>query len=144
MLAVASGGGHWIQLLRVVPAFVDCDCAFICTLDARDQVAGHRFYRVPDANRWNKLAFLRMALSVLTVVVRERPQFVVSTGAAPGYVALRVGRLIGAKTIWLDSFANVDTLSMSGKMAGDVADLWLTQWQHLAKPEGPHYEGSVI
>lgn len=144
LLAVASGGGHWIQLLRIAPAFGDCDCAFVCTLDAGDQVGGHRFYRVPDANRWNKLAVIRMSLTVLGIMVRERPAIVISTGAAPGCIALLFGRLIGAKTIWLDSFANVDTLSMSGRLAGRFADLWLTQWKHLAKPDGPHYEGSVI
>ncbi|CAO4157266.1 Polysaccharide biosynthesis glucuronosyltransferase protein [Methylorubrum extorquens] len=144
LLAVASGGGHWIQLLRVLPAFGDCDCAFVSTLDAGDQVGNYRFYRVPDANRWNKLAVIRMSFAVMGILLRERPAIVISTGAAPGCIALLIGRLMGAKTIWLDSFANVDTLSMSGRMAGWFSHLWLTQWKHLAKPEGPHYEGSVI
>ena len=33
---------------------------------------------------------------------------------------------------------------MSGRLARRVADAWLTQWQHLARPEGPHYWGAVL
>jgi hypothetical protein len=40
--------------------------------------------------------------------------------------------------------ANAEALSLSGEMAGRHADLWLTQWQHLARPEGPEYRGSVL
>jgi len=69
---------------------------------------------------------------------------VISTGAAPGYIALRFARLAKAKTVWLDSIANVDQLSLSGLKIGRYADLWLTQWPHLVRPEGPHYGGSVL
>jgi hypothetical protein len=59
-------------------------------------------------------------------------------------VAIRLGRLIGARTVWIDSIANVETLSLSGAKIGRYVDLWLTQWPHLAKPEGPEFKGAVI
>jgi len=68
----------------------------------------------------------------------------VTTGAAPGYLAIRLGRLMGAKTIWVDSVANAEELSMSGRLAGRHAGLWLTQWAHLAGRPGPEYRGSVL
>jgi Oligosaccharide biosynthesis protein Alg14 like len=54
------------------------------------------------------------------------------------------GRFLGARTIWVDSIANIDVLSMSGQKAGRYADLWLTQWPELASPNGPEYRGSVL
>jgi hypothetical protein len=69
---------------------------------------------------------------------------IISTGAAPGYFAVRLGRLLGAKSIWLDSIANVERVSMTGELVGPKADLWLTQWPHLALPTGPRYEGAVL
>lgn len=109
----------------------------------RDEVAPARFYTVKDASRWNKLALVASALKVLYVIVRERPSIVVSTGAAPGYLALRFAKLIGAQTAWVDSIANVDTLSLSGQMASTKADLCLTQWPHLAGGR-VDYEGRVL
>jgi hypothetical protein len=145
LLAVASGGGHWIQLMRITQAFADCSVTFVTVHDSyRDQVASHNFYVVNDANRWNKLALLKAAGRLAWIVWNEKPDVVISTGAAPGYLALRLGRMIGARTIWLDSIANVEQLSMSGSKIGRFADLWLTQWPHLTRPGGPYYTGSVL
>jgi hypothetical protein len=73
-----------------------------------------------------------------------RPDVIVTTGAAPGYFAVRFGRLLGTRTVWVDSIANAEELSMSGRMAGKHASLWLTQWPHLAQGGGPEYRGSVL
>jgi UDP-N-acetylglucosamine:LPS N-acetylglucosamine transferase len=146
VLAVASGGGHWVQLLRVAPAFADQDVAFVTVNDLyREEVPpGARFYVISDATRWNKLKLVVTLLRLAWIMMRERPHVVISTGAAPGYLALRIGRILAAKTIWIDSMANVDRMSMAGEMAGKHADLWLTQWPELARSDGPHYKGAVI
>jgi len=144
-LAVASSGGHWTQLMRVLPAFTSYEVVFVTVLKSyRSQVPKNRFYLINDANRWNKLRLVQVALKLVWILGKERPDVVVSTGAAPGYFALRLGRLFGAKTIWIDSITNIERLSMSGSLVGRHADLWLTQWPHLAKSEGPHYGGAVL
>ncbi len=145
MLAVASGGGHWIQLVRVVGAFEGSDLVFVTVhRDYQGDVPGHRVNVVNDANRWDRLGLIRLAVRMLGIVVRERPDVVFSTGAAPGFFALFFGRLLGAKTIWLDSLANVERLSLSGRIVRPFAQLWLTQWPDLARPEGPECAGSVF
>jgi exopolysaccharide biosynthesis glucuronosyltransferase PssD len=144
ILAVASSGGHWVQLCRMRPAFEGHDVAYLTTDPGHAaQVAPARFHVVNDANRWNKLALALSALRILWVVVRERPDVVVSTGAAPGYFAIRFAKLFGARTVWIDSVANVEELSLSGQMASDKADLCLTQWPHLAGGR-VRYEGAVL
>jgi UDP-N-acetylglucosamine:LPS N-acetylglucosamine transferase len=145
ILALSSGGGHWVQLLRLRPAFEGCDVVFATVNPAyRIDVEGASFRVIPDANRWRKVSLLRSAIGILRVLWRERPDVVVSTGAAPGYFAIRLARLFRARTIWVDSVANIDELSLSGQRAGPHATLWLTQWAHLAQPEGPRYRGSVL
>ncbi|WP_407180112.1 UDP-N-acetylglucosamine--LPS N-acetylglucosamine transferase [Bradyrhizobium sp. STM 3562] len=145
LLAVSSGGGHWVQLLRIKHAFEGCEVAFITVHESyRQQVPDHRFYVVNDANRWDKIGLIKSTQRLSRIIWKERPDIVVSTGAAPGYIALQLGRILGARTIWLDSIANVEQLSMSGAWVGRCADLWLTQWPHLARPGGPHYAGSVL
>jgi UDP-N-acetylglucosamine:LPS N-acetylglucosamine transferase len=145
VLLVASGGGHWVQLMRVSSAFAEQDCVYVTTVKGCEkEVDGSPVYRVKDANRWERFRLLKLAFRMLLIVLRERPDIVVSTGAAPGYFALRFGKLLGAKTTWLDSVANVERLSLSGQLAGAYADMWLTQWPHLAGPDGPYYEGAVL
>jgi UDP-N-acetylglucosamine:LPS N-acetylglucosamine transferase len=145
VLAVASGGGHWVQLQRLRPALVPSDVVFVTTDPGyASEVAPHRMHLVTDAARDKKLALVRLAFQMAVILMRERPDVVISTGAAPGYFALRLGRLFGARTIWIDSIANVDEMSLAGKLAKRYADLWLTQWPHLAGDNGPQFAGAVL
>jgi len=145
ILAVSSGGGHWVELIRIAPAFVGHDVAF-ATVDEtyHSDVGSARFYTVRDVTRWNKRRWIQTVVKLMWILLRERPDVVVSTGALPGYFSLRLAKCFGAKTIWLDSIANVEELSMSGQKIGKYADLWLTQWPHLVKPNGPLYRGTVL
>ena len=145
ILAIASGGGHWIQLLRLRPAFLGADITYASVNAAlAADVAGHRFYRFPDANRQKKLALLMQVLRIAWILLSVRPDVVVSTGASCGYIAIRIGSMLGARTLFIDSIANAERLSLSGHMACRHANLMLTQWPHLASSEGPKYEGSVL
>jgi UDP-N-acetylglucosamine:LPS N-acetylglucosamine transferase len=145
VLAVASSGGHWVQLRRVTPAFAESEVVYVTVLESyRSQVPENKFYTVKDATRWNKVGLIVLALQLAWIIVKEKPDVVISTGAAPGYFAILLGRLFRAKTIWIDSMANIEELSMSGSRVGRYADLWLTQWPHLARSEGPHYAGGVL
>lgn len=145
ILAVASAGGHWVQLQRLRPALDKHDVAFVTTNEGyRSETAPHRFYVVNDASRWNKVRLIQMALRIFVIMLRERPDVVISTGAACGYFSIRLGKLLGARTLWIDSIANIDQVSMAGQLVKPYADLWLTQWPHLAQPNGPRYAGAVL
>lgn len=146
LLAISSGGGHWVQLLRLRPAFEGCECVYATVLEGyrADLGEGADFRVIPDSNRSNKVGLVRSALSIFWLVFRLRPDVVVSTGAAPGYFGVRFGKWLGARVVWVDSIANAEELSMSGAKAGSFVDLWLTQWPHLARQSGPHCFGSVL
>jgi len=146
VLFVSSSGGHWVQLRRLRPAFEGWSPHYASTNPGYRSTVdpGERFFAVPEATRWNKVRLVYQAVSVLWVVLRTRPDVVVSTGASPGFFALLFGRLLRRETIWVDSIANVDEMSLSGQQARRFATLWLTQWPHLAGPEGPYYFGSLV
>lgn len=162
VLAVASAGGHLVQLRRLRRAWAGCETLWLVTDPAfesdiradaaRDGAPAPRVRAVPEASRWNKLALVRQMAAIAVATLRFRPHAVITTGAAPGYFAIRFGRLIGARCIWIDSIANAEELSLSGRQAGRHADLFVTQWPHLAGAasgggrdgEGPRFLGSVI
>ncbi len=110
----------------------------------RKDVGDAKFRLISDGNRWNKFKLMKSAAGIFLLLLRERPDIVISTGAAPGYFGVRFGKWLGARVIWVDSVANAEELSMSGKKAGGFVDLWLTQWQHLARENGPQWMGSVL
>ncbi|WP_424315743.1 UDP-N-acetylglucosamine--LPS N-acetylglucosamine transferase [Haloferula sp.] len=145
ILALSSGGGHWVQLLRLRPAFEGCNVVYATVSEGyRPEVEGAEFRLIVDANRSNKLDLIRSAWSILRLMISERPDIVISTGAAPGFFAVRLGKILRVRTVWLDSVANAEELSMSGQKVGGSVDLWLTQWPHLADEKGPKCFGSVL
>src|SRR4051794_1975023 len=84
LLAVSSGGGHWVQLLRIRDAFEDSEVTFVTVHEQyRAQVPNGKFYLVNDANRRNKIGLLKAARRLTWIIWKERPDMVISTGAAP-------------------------------------------------------------
>lgn len=158
ILAIASAAGHWVQLQRLRPALDGARLTYVTTdagyreglLEAARErgEAVPQFFAIPEANRWQKLRLAAQLITLSLILIRVRPHVVISTGAAPGFFAIMLGKWLGARTIWIDSIANAAELSLSGRLAGRYADLWLTQWPHLAEDEAtPHalkFRGAVI
>lgn len=145
MLAAASGGGHWEQLMLLHPTLAQYDIRFATTepaLAAQHGVAEADV--LPDCNQNTPFRAALCALVALWIVLRHRPRVILSTGAAPGFFCLLAGRLIGARTLWIDSVANGEELSLCGKLSKVFAhDCW-TQWEHLAGSHRPTYHGAVL
>ena len=107
VLAIASKGGHWIELLRLRPALAESDVTFVTTDPTyRTMVQGEKFIVVCEATRKQKLCLLWSLCQIFWLLLTLRPYAIISTGAAPGYLAVRLGKLLGAKTLWIDSMAN--------------------------------------
>jgi UDP-N-acetylglucosamine:LPS N-acetylglucosamine transferase len=145
VLAISSRGGHWVQLLRLRPAFGKVDVTFVTTkAEYKSMVEGARFRVVCEATRKQKLRMIWLLGQIFWILLAERPTAIVTTGAAPGYLAIRLGKLFGIKTLWLDSIGNAEELSLSGRLASKHADCTLTQWSHLASPGVVDFRGAVV
>ncbi|MEM6587050.1 MAG: UDP-N-acetylglucosamine--LPS N-acetylglucosamine transferase [Pseudomonadota bacterium] len=153
VMAVSSGGGHWAELLRLRPAWEGADVVYVVTQSSyrsdltrggKDTRHVHGFFTVPDANKTQKLRLFMLAIKMALLVIWVRPDVVLSTGAAPGYFAIRVGKWLGARTVWVDSIANADEMSLAGMLAKPHADLWLSQWPDLSESAGATYAGAVM
>ncbi|MFW5439983.1 MAG: hypothetical protein ACKE5M_04780 [Methylophilaceae bacterium] len=144
LLAVASAGGHWVQLLRLQPAFEGMKTSYISTLRFNGDELSGDLHVVRDANVSEKINAIIMSFQVLWVLLKVRPDYIISTGALPGFAAVMFGRIFRIKTIWIDSIANAEKLSLSGRWAKHFATVWLTQWPNLSHDDGPLFWGSVL
>jgi hypothetical protein len=144
VLAIASIGGHWIELQRLTPLFRDHDVTYISNKDfINNKIDGNNYFKVPDANKDQKFNLIKCFCMVFLRIAVLRPGVIITTGAAPGLMGIVIGRIFGAKTIWIDSVANVDKLSLSGRIAVKIADRVYTQWSHLSTPKVV-YRGNLL
>lgn len=146
VMAVSSGGGHWVELRRIAPAFVGLDVFYANTDAGPDaDLADVRHYRLRNVTRRNRLGFAVVIWQVMAILRRERPSVIVTTGAAPGLVALVLAKIfLRSRTVWIDTIANSQKMTLSGRLARPFADAWLVQWPHLARPGGPEHWGAVL
>jgi UDP-N-acetylglucosamine:LPS N-acetylglucosamine transferase len=99
---------------------------------------------VPDASRFDKFAFLKVGLRAVGIMLKERPQAIVTTGSAPMLCFLLLARLMGCKTLWIDSIAQTEEMSSSGKIAKKLATRVICQWPEVARQEGLEFWGAVL
>jgi UDP-N-acetylglucosamine:LPS N-acetylglucosamine transferase len=144
---VASAGGHLTQLRRVAKAWTGYSTFWITSTAVVCNAlnGGGNVYVVGECNREHLGRVVLVFFRCLRAILKERPGVVISTGAAPGCIAVLLGKLVGAKIVWLDSITNVEHLSLSGRMVRPFADLFLVQWPELAdKYHHVEYVGEVI
>lgn len=144
---VASAGGHLAQLRTISVAWAGHATFWITTTRVvRDSLSREGcVYVVGECNRRSPLRVLPVVWRCMCAVLRERPDVVISTGAAAGCLTCFLAKLFGAKVVWVDSITNVKGISLSGRMVRPIADLFLVQWPDLAeKNRGTEFVGAVI
>ena len=147
VLAVSSPGGHWVQLNKICNKLEQKHCVIYASPRSQyqlKQTGGRVVHNILDVSADNKPMLIPLAFQMLYLFIKERPQTIISTGAAPGVVAILLGKYLGIKTIWVDSIANVQQLSRSGRMVKSHADVVITQWESLSDGKTILHKGSVL
>lgn len=90
-------------------------------------------YMLGECNRRHPIETIKVLLRCFKIVVKEKPDVVITTGSMPIAMFCLCAKLFRKKVIWIDSIANIERFSMSGRLMYYFADLFLTQWQELAQ-----------
>lgn len=144
LLAVSSGGGHWDEMMLVRASLADYEVIYASTIPHIGAPLGISSVVLTDFNRNHPMRVAKAFFGAFTLIRKTRPAVIFSTGAAPGVIVLMAGKLLKVRTVWLDSIANAETLSLSGRLAALFVDLHLTQWEHLADGKRSKYLGRVL
>lgn len=141
ILAVSSTGGHWVELMLLVPALHGLRVDFVSSDErgSADVPPGSFAGAVMDAYLGTPVRALVCLLQIARIVRRLRPRVIISTGAAPGLFAVAVGSLLGARTIWVESLCGVSRLTTSGRLARKFVTKFLVQWPELASGDAEYY-----
>ena len=144
---ICSTGGHLLSLYHL-REFWERYPRFWVTFegkDAEDILQGEKVYRAyspTNRNIWNFFRNLFLAVKILT---KERPEIIFSTGAGICVPFFYIARLFRMKTVYIELFTRVNSLSLSAKLIYPFANHLLVQWPDLAKKyRKTKYEGQII
>jgi UDP-N-acetylglucosamine:LPS N-acetylglucosamine transferase len=131
VLLVCSSGGHLTQLYNLRPWWEEHERTWVTfdKADATSLLQGEQviFAHHPTTrNLWN---LLRNSLLAWQTIGRLHPRLIVSTGAAVAFPFFLIGKLRGAKTVYVEVFDRIDSATLTGRLCYPLSDRFLLQWE---------------
>lgn len=132
---IASSGGHLTEITKLKELTKLYD-SFLVTekVENSNSTLCDKKYFVSELNRNEKFflfKLLNVCLKECLIFLKERPDFVISTGALCSYPMIRIAKFFKRKIIFIESYARINEMSLTGKKVYRFADLFIVQWKEL-------------
>ncbi len=147
VLLVASSGGHLLELLELADGFERRDRLWVTfdKPDARSLLRGERVVHAHHPTNRNLRNLARNLVLAVRLLVRLRPEAIVTTGAGVAVPFCFVGRALGARVVYVESLARASDLSLTGRIVRPVTTTFFVQWPELAeRHRAAVYSGSIF
>jgi UDP-N-acetylglucosamine:LPS N-acetylglucosamine transferase len=144
---VSSAGGHFTETVQLLEAFEGHELFFVTWHSSREaDVTALAPAYFMESFGTSPVRLLLAFPKVLQILLREKPDVMVSLGAEIALPFFYLGKLLRIKTIFIESWCRLAGLSKTGHLLYPVTDLFLVQWPQLLTGCGDkaRYEGAVI
>ncbi len=132
---VGSSGGH-LTHLYMLKSFWKNKERFWVTFDKADAKSILKDERMISCyyptNRSLKALLINTVLAWKTIR-KERPDVIISSGAAVAVPFFYIGKLFGARLIYIEVYDRIDKSTMTGKMVYPITDKFIVQWEEMKK-----------
>ena len=137
MCFTASLGGHLEEIAKLVELGNQYDIFLVTEKGGFIELNFcKRVYYLSQINRKEILFLPKLIKNFFQsfhILLKEKPDNIISTGALVTFPICLLGKLMRKRVIYIESFARVDTASLTGKLMYRIADLFIVQWEELLK-----------
>ena len=132
---VGSSGGHLTHLYMLKPFWQEHERVWVTfdKADAQSLLKDEKMYPCYFPTNRNLKNLLRNTVVAWKVLRKEKPDLIVSSGAAVSVPFFYLGKLFGAKTVYIEVFDRIDASTLSGKLVYPVTDKFIVQWEEMKK-----------
>ncbi len=141
VMFIASAGGHLNELMQLEPLFKDYNY-YLVTENLKSnlslkEVYGNKISYLLFGSKEHILTypfkFIYNSFKSLFLYVKVRPKVIVTTGTHTAVPMCYIGKIFGSKIIFIETFANQSSKTLSGKMIYPIANLFIVQWEEMLK-----------
>ena len=141
VMFISSTGGHLNEMLQLKELFEKYDY-YIVTEKTKSNLNLKNKYK-------NKVSFLVYGtkdhmlvypfkliyntFKSLFIYLKVHPDYIVTTGAHTAGTMCCIGKLLGSRIIYIETFANITTKTVTGKCLYPIADKFIVQWESMLK-----------
>ncbi len=131
---VGSSGGHLTHLYMLKPFWQDKERFWVTfdKEDARSLLEGEKMYPCYYPTNRSLKALIKNTRIAIKVLRKEKPDLIVSSGAAVAVPFFWLGKLFfHAKTVYIEVFDRIDKSTVTGKMVYKVTDRFVVEWEEM-------------
>ena len=130
---VGSSGGHLTHLYMLKPTWKNKKRFWVTfdKIDANSILKNEKVYHCYFPTNRNILNLIRNSFLAIKVLHKEKPDLIISSGAAVAVPFFWLGKLRGAKTIYIEVFDRVNKPTLTGKLVKPVTDKFIVQWDEM-------------
>lgn len=132
---VGSSGGHLSHLMQLKPWWEEQN-RFWVTFKKEDAVSllkdENTYWCSYPTNR-NIKNLIKNTILAFKVLKKEKPDLIISTGAASAVPFFYLGKLFGAKLVFIEVYDRIDSPTLTGKLVYNICDEFIVQWEEQKK-----------
>lgn len=130
---VGSSGGHLTHLYMLKPFWKNKDRFWVTfdKEDAKSLLKNEKMYPCYYPTNRNVKNLIKNTFLAIKVLRKEKPTLIISSGAAVAVPFFYLGKLFGAKTIYIEVFDRIDKPTLTGKLVYPVTDKFIVQWEEM-------------
>lgn len=141
VMFISSGGGHFSELMKLEPLFKNYKVSLV-TESTKNKKSLSKIYKkyhisflFKGSNNKiiNLIKLLGDCFLSLFYFIRFRPKYIVTTGAHSAGPMCCIGKIFRSKIIFIETMANINTPTKTGKKVYKFADLFIVQWEDMLK-----------
>ena len=138
---ISSTGGHLSELMQLNSLFTKYDYLLV-TEKTKNNINlmtkfpnKVKFLVFGSKDHWITYPFrlLVNCFKSLYFYLKFQPDVIITTGAHTAGPMCCLGKILGSKIIYIESFANINTKTITGRLIYHFADLFIVQWENMLK-----------
>lgn len=137
---ITSSGGHLTHLMQLKEWWKDKERIWVTfdKEDSRSILKEERKYWCYFPTNRNIKNLIKNTFLAIKILRKERPDIIISTGAAPAIPFFYLGKIFGSKVVYIEVYDRIDKPTITGKIIYPIADLFILQWEEQKKfyPKG--------
>ena len=128
---VGSSGGHLLQMFMLRPFWENKERFWVTfdKEDARSLLEGEKMYSCYYPTNRNIKNLFKNTFVAIKVLLHEKPDVIISTGAAVAVPFFYIGKLLGKKCIYIEVYDRIDKGTLTGKLVYPISDVFIVQWE---------------
>lgn len=132
---VGSSGGHLTHLYMLKSSWEDKERFWVTfdKEDAKSLLKDEKIYNCYFPTNRNLKNLIKNSMLALRIIVKEKPDLIISSGAAVAVPFFYIGKLFGAKLIYIEVFDRIDKSTLTGKLVYPITDRFIVQWEEMKK-----------